>query len=57
MHFVAYSNEKATPEAGHFVGLLCLGRVFRMLFWGIITAHLSKLINYLFIFVLNNIFN
>lgn len=40
MYFVAHSEEKAGPEAGHFVGLLCLGRVFRMLFWGIISAHL-----------------
>lgn len=40
MYHVAHSNEKATPEASHFVGLLCLGRVFRMIFWTVISMHL-----------------
>lgn len=33
MYLVAYSEEKASSEASHFVGLLCLGRVFRIAFW------------------------
>lgn len=40
MHFIAYSEDKLGPEASHFVGLLCLGRMLRMLFWGVISAHL-----------------
>lgn len=33
MHLIAHSSDKASSEASHFVGLLCLGRVFRMMFW------------------------
>jgi hypothetical protein len=33
MHLIAHSADKASSEASHFVGLLCLGRVFRMMFW------------------------
>jgi len=34
MYTIANSSEPAGPELSHFVGLLCVGRVFRMLFWG-----------------------
>jgi hypothetical protein len=33
MHLIAHSDDKASSEASHFVGLLCLGRVLRMMFW------------------------
>lgn len=33
MYLIAHSEDKASSEASHFVGLLCLGRVFRMMFW------------------------
>lgn len=40
MWHIANAEEKTTPEASHFIGLLCLGRLFRMVFWGIISSHL-----------------
>lgn len=33
MHMIAYSKAKASPSTSHFVGLLSLGRVLRVLFW------------------------
>lgn len=33
MYMIAKATEDADPTAGHFVGLLCVSRVFRMLFW------------------------
>lgn len=34
MHLIAYNNDKSSSEVGHFVGLLSLSRVLRMVFWG-----------------------
>jgi len=36
MYVIANSTEKASGTASHFVGLLCLARVFRMLFWAVL---------------------
>lgn len=36
MALLAYSKEKTSSEGSHFVGLLCLGRMFRMVFWAIL---------------------
>lgn len=36
---VANSKQAATSEVSHFVGLLSLGRLLRMLFWGWIISH------------------
>lgn len=33
MYLIANSDEKASSVASHFVGLMCLSRVFRMIFW------------------------
>ena len=40
MYLISSTEEALTPEASHFVGLLSLGRVLRMTFWGIISAGL-----------------
>lgn len=31
-----FGRTKATSKASNFVGLLCLGRVFRMIFWAVV---------------------
>merc|ERR1712070_1199478 len=37
MHMIAYNTQlRLTSAASHFVGLLCLGRVLRMAFWGVL---------------------
>jgi hypothetical protein len=36
LYLVATTNEKITTEATHFVGLLSLARVFRMIFWAVL---------------------
>lgn len=33
MYLVTYEGEKPKGGTSHFVGLLCIGRVFRMMFW------------------------
>lgn len=40
MHLIRYSKEPASREASHFVGMLCLGRCFRVMFWlAVIVMH------------------
>lgn len=33
MHLIAHSENRATSETGHFVGLLSIARVWRIIFW------------------------
>lgn len=33
MHMIAYSKARASPSTSHFVGLLSLGRLLRVIFW------------------------